>query len=281
MFNDIRIKNRGISGDVSAVFINRIDEITNRRPAKVFLMIGVNDLARNVSIDSLVKNILWTTFYIRQQSPSTQVHVQSILPVNEAYSKFETYTSKGDKIKQVNVQLQQHASSFHYTYIDLHSHFTDNNGKLNAALINDALHLKGEAYLLWKHLIYPYVYGLNEKPALIPLPQSLQWKDGRFPLYACKTILVKNKAVQKKAEILQQKLQAKGLAVKIADTMNTGEPFIELTLDKINAPQLPDEAYQLKIGNDKVSVNGNTAHGIFNAVQTLVQLMRDGTMINA
>lgn len=179
LFNDVRIKNRGISGDVSAGVIKRLDEITSRKPAKVFLMIGVNDLARNVSTDSLVKNILWIASYIRQQIPSTQLYVQSILPVNDVYGKFETHTNKGDKIKQVNVQLGQNASSYHYTYMDLYSHFTDTNGKMNATLTNDGLHLKGEAYLLWKHLIYPYVFDLDEKPSLIPMPQSLQWKNGR------------------------------------------------------------------------------------------------------
>ncbi len=38
LFNDKRIKNRGISGDVSIGVINRIDEIINRKPAKVFFV---------------------------------------------------------------------------------------------------------------------------------------------------------------------------------------------------------------------------------------------------
>src|SRR6185312_511847 len=51
LFNDIRVKNRGISGDITAGVIHRLDEITNRKPAKIFLLIGVNDLARNITTE--------------------------------------------------------------------------------------------------------------------------------------------------------------------------------------------------------------------------------------
>ncbi|HRN58259.1 MAG TPA: sialate O-acetylesterase, partial [Agriterribacter sp.] len=44
LFDNSKMKNRGISGDISAGVIHRIDEIANRKPGKVFLMIGVNDL---------------------------------------------------------------------------------------------------------------------------------------------------------------------------------------------------------------------------------------------
>ena len=47
LFGDKRIKNRGISGDITTGVIHRLDEIVKRKPAKVFLMIGTNDLARN------------------------------------------------------------------------------------------------------------------------------------------------------------------------------------------------------------------------------------------
>src|SRR5688572_21180522 len=43
LFNDLKIKNRGISGDVSTGVLHRMDEIAQRKPAKVFLLIGVND----------------------------------------------------------------------------------------------------------------------------------------------------------------------------------------------------------------------------------------------
>ena len=64
LFADIRIKNRGISGDISAGVLNRIDEIADRKPKKVFVMIGTNDLSRNTSTDSIFKNITKITIFL-------------------------------------------------------------------------------------------------------------------------------------------------------------------------------------------------------------------------
>lgn len=55
LFADLSIKNRGISGDNSAGVLNRLDEVYSRHPVKVFLLIGTNDLARNLSPDSVAK----------------------------------------------------------------------------------------------------------------------------------------------------------------------------------------------------------------------------------
>ncbi|MDZ4329621.1 MAG: GDSL-type esterase/lipase family protein, partial [Flavobacterium sp.] len=158
LFSDSRIKNRGISGDISTGVLNRIDEIAFRKPAKVFLMIGTNDLSRNTSTDSIFKNITRVVSYLKQESPSTKLYVQSVLPVNNVYKKFDGHTSKGEQIKLLNTKLKQNATTFHYTYIDLHTPFSDTNGKLAKHLTNDGLHLKGDGYLVWKHLVYPYVF---------------------------------------------------------------------------------------------------------------------------
>ncbi|HTH30207.1 MAG TPA: GDSL-type esterase/lipase family protein, partial [Lacibacter sp.] len=52
LFNDVRMKNQGISGDVTAGVLHRLPVVTNRKPAKIFLLIGTNDLARGISADS-------------------------------------------------------------------------------------------------------------------------------------------------------------------------------------------------------------------------------------
>lgn len=281
LFDDRRVNSRGISGDITAGVIHRIDEIAKRKPAKIFLMIGTNDLSKNISPDSVVKNILLVAAYLWQQTPSTKVYVQSVLPVNNVYGKFGGHTSKAEQIKSVNDQLKEKAAINHYRYIDLHTPFSDENGKLKADLTNDGLHLKGEAYLLWKHIVYPYVYDLQAKPSLIPLPQSVGWKSGDFPLYACKTIVVKDDELKKEAERLKQYLQQKGFEIKIAKAVNRDEPFIEMQLDKnFTAPQLLQEAYRLNVEPGKIIITANTAHGIFNGIQTLQQLMRDGVMVN-
>ncbi|MEP6748229.1 MAG: hypothetical protein ABJB86_10925 [Bacteroidota bacterium] len=50
-------------------------------------MINVNDLARNVSPGTIVKNILLMSLYNHGQKASLQLHVQSILSGSALYGK--------------------------------------------------------------------------------------------------------------------------------------------------------------------------------------------------
>ncbi len=281
LFKDSRIKNRGISGDITAGVIHRLDEIVKRKPAKVFLLIGTNDLAWGISTDSVVKNILLISSYLKQESPTTRLFVQSILPVNTVYGKFGGHTGNGEKINHINKQLKDSSQINGYTFIDLHTAFSESSGKLKAALTNDGLHLKGNAYALWKHIVFPFVYDLQPKVSLIPLPQQLTWKPGTFDLYKCKTIVVKNDGLQNEALQLQQYLQSIGWDTKLSTTEPANEHFIELSISKVGAAQNTTEAYQLNVTEKSVKINANTTHGIFNGIQSLKQLMRDGVRIDA
>lgn len=280
-FNDLQFKNRGISGDISAGVLNRLDEVAKRKPAKVFLMIGVNDLARNISPDSIVKNILLIASYLRQETPSTKLFIQSILPVKDIFNKFPSHTSKAKQIKEVNDALNKNAATKHFTYIDLYGSFCNEEGKLKPELSNDGLHLKGEGYLLWKHLVYSFVYDLQTKPSLLPQPQQLIWNQGTFNLYQCNEIKITQDSLQSTAVSLQQFLADKGQQVSIQMKGKDKGPVIELRIEKVNAPLYQQEAYKIDVNEKRALISANSLHGIYNGIQTLKQLMRDGTMIDA
>jgi hexosaminidase len=127
LFNDLRMKNQGISGDVTAGVLHRLDVVTNRKPSKIFLLIGTNDLARGISVDTVLKNMLLIADYVKQQSPKTKLYVQSILPVNEVYGKFAGHTKNTELIKKVNEQLKANAAAHQYQYVDLHTSFSNEN----------------------------------------------------------------------------------------------------------------------------------------------------------
>ncbi|UFH36891.1 family 20 glycosylhydrolase [Flavobacterium acetivorans] len=281
LFADNRIKNRGISGDISTGVLNRIDEISIRKPAKVFLLIGTNDLSRNTSTDSVFKNITKIASYLKQESPSTKLYVQSILPVNDVYKKFGGHTSKGEQIKQLNAKLKQNAAAFPYTYMDLHTPFCDQNGKLIKEFTNDGLHLKGEGYLMWKHLVYPYVFDLESKPSLLPKPQQLKWNNGFFPLTGVTTIVTDNPALAKEALVLKKAMEQKGLNVKLANEVSEATNYIQLRLGKVASLQNQSEAYHLETTANKIVLTANTPQGIYSGIQTLLQLMRDNVFVDA
>jgi len=157
LFADLRVKNRGISGDNTVGVLNRLDEVIGRQPAKVFLMIGVNDLARGVAADSVLMNLRTILRILKQEVPSSELFVQSILPVSDAFGKFGGHTSKGESIRYINNKLKEEKISGGYEYVDLYPSFLDAAGKLSAAYTNDGLHLIGPGYKLWKQLVQPYI----------------------------------------------------------------------------------------------------------------------------
>lgn len=277
LFNDLRIKNRGISGDISAGVIYRMDEVVRRKPEKIFLMIGTNDLARGTSPDSVVKNILLIAAYLKQESPSTKLFVQSILPVNDVFGKFGGHTGKTQQIKQVNEELLKNAGISGYAFVDLHKGFSDESGKLKKEFTNDGLHLTGEGYLFWKHLVFPEVFDVSIKPALLPAPQQLKWTEQNFPLFKCKNIVVEDEILQNEAQKLEALLADKGLIVSVEKS--SAAPFIEIRLGKIGGHVDNDEAYKLTVTSEKILLEANTAKGIFYAIQTLHQLMRDNVYV--
>ena len=55
-FNNPKVKNRGIAGDVTAGVLNSLAEIYYYKPKKVFIKIGINDLFHNELTPGYVAN---------------------------------------------------------------------------------------------------------------------------------------------------------------------------------------------------------------------------------
>ncbi|TXH23146.1 MAG: beta-N-acetylhexosaminidase [Chitinophagaceae bacterium] len=279
LFNDKHIKNRGISGDITIGVLNRLDEIVKRKPAKVFLLIGVNDLARNVKADTVIKNILSINQLIHQYAPSTKVFIQSILPVNPSFKTFKGHTNKGAEILYINQKLASFAKNNQYSFINLYSSFLNDKGWLKESFTNDGLHLKGDAYLVWQHLIYPYVYESNAKPALIPYPQSVKWEKGYYQFKNINTVLSTDKYLAREASLIRDIFKEKGLDVNITNHAKGESQFIELGIDRTISKN--EEAYQLLVTENRVSIKGVTAHAVYNGIQTFRQLWRSDMLIDA
>lgn len=160
LFHDKRIKNRGISGDIAQGVYDRLDPILKGKPAKIFLMIGINDVAQGRSADSIASQIAQVVKKIKSDSPKTKLYLQSVLPVNNQFGKFEGHTSRGAVVLVLNERLKALAALEHLTYIDLFVPFVDPlTGRMKSELTNDGLHLLGSGYLLWRNILIPYVKG--------------------------------------------------------------------------------------------------------------------------
>jgi lysophospholipase L1-like esterase len=150
VFQNNQIKNRGICGDTTDGVLNRLDNIVESRPQKIFIMIGINDLNRGRSLSDIVNNYKLIFESFKHQIPQTKIFIQSLLPINS--QKFQR-NKVNDKIIELNEQLQRFAKELSFQYIDLFSAFLDNNNELDEQYTTDGLHLNGKGYLVWKEVI--------------------------------------------------------------------------------------------------------------------------------
>lgn len=147
------VKNRGIPGDTSYGILERLDEVTGGKPAKIFLMIGINDLAKHTPVQVLLKNCARIVKRIKTESPGTRIYIQSLLPVNAAFNKLPNHTNKGDLVREVNKGLERLSEEEKVVFIDLFNHFTDTEGNLKKEFTWDGVHLTAEGYGKWAAIL--------------------------------------------------------------------------------------------------------------------------------
>lgn len=151
----LNILNRGIGGDTTSGVLARLDEVIRHRPSKIFLLIGTNDIALGLTPNEVFEGIAKIIERIQIELPTTELFIQSLLPVNSMKPAFFTHNNKG--VLAVNKYLSNYCSTTGLPYIDLHSRFVDINGDLNVRYTNDGLHLLGEGYKVWIEVLKKYL----------------------------------------------------------------------------------------------------------------------------
>ena len=153
LFQNPNIKNRGIGGDDTDGILERLTEVTESQPAKIFILIGTNDLAKGKTVEYIVENYKKIISRIISESPDTKIYIQSELPTDDAIH----FTRKNSDLMLINEKLKDVAKDNKLVYIDLFSLFASGDNKLDKKYSLDGLHLNGEAYLLWKKEIEKYL----------------------------------------------------------------------------------------------------------------------------
>lgn len=109
----------------------------------------------------------------------------------------------------------------------------------------------------------------GNRPALIPTPKQVSWGKGFFDLSQCKYIVNAVPAFEGEAAFLQKKLLELGVKVEIVKAIaKPASSIVFHTLDNTTAK----EAYRLTVQEKQISISANSGHGIFNGIQTLLQL---------
>jgi lysophospholipase L1-like esterase len=149
-----RVLNRGIGADVIGNglpsddrrgLLRRLDaSVFDCAATDVFLMIGVNDLNANRTLDAMESGYREILHQIKDRAPTVRVHVESLLPTRGVFA------GKNAAIKDFNGRIKRLAEEFGYKYLDLHPLFVDEQGELKAAFTADGIHLTEPAYEIWR-----------------------------------------------------------------------------------------------------------------------------------
>ncbi len=151
------VHNRGISGDITFGVLERLDEVTAGSPAKVFVLIGINDISRNIPDSVIAGNYRRIIRRIKKESPHTTIYFQTLLPVNNEFTQFKNHYNKDEHILWLNEQIKMLGKQEGVGIIDLHPHFLNAGKQLDKKYTLDGLHLNAEGYKLWAKLLIPYL----------------------------------------------------------------------------------------------------------------------------
>lgn len=157
LFNMANIKNRGIRSDIITGVEKRLGQITSGEPAKIFLLIGINDISHGQTVDELARRYERLVKKIREESPSTRLYLQSVMPINNSFKRYKGLIGKEQTIKDLNGRIREIATEHGATYIDLWIFLANKEGKLDPGFTNDGLHLNGRGYRVWTRGIENFV----------------------------------------------------------------------------------------------------------------------------
>ena len=146
---DSSVINRGIGADLTLSLLGRVADVIRRKPSKLFILIGINDISKDIPDSVIAAEYRVLVDSVRTQSPTTKIVVQSILPLNPTVKNFPQHYDKQNHVVAVNRLLARMAKETGATYVDLWPVVIDAHGHLDAGLTGDGLHLTRPGYERW------------------------------------------------------------------------------------------------------------------------------------
>lgn len=154
--SDQRVCGRGVSGAVSQELLDNIEAILIGHPAKIFILIGTNDLGTyfvdgnpNVEIPyNTMKKILTR---IAKESPNTEVYLQAVLPTCGS----TTYINRVPFTRQLNAKYKAFLEGMEnpkFHFLDTFTPLLDGN-LLKSSYAVDGIHLWASGYQIWCRFI--------------------------------------------------------------------------------------------------------------------------------
>lgn len=141
--------NRGIRGYRSDLLLEHLESLLfGQAVDKVFLLIGTNDIGKEIPQQETVKNVESIIQAIARNYPLVEICLLSVLPVNESPTYKKRVHLRGNrKIQSLNHAYQELASVYmNVTFVNVYDDLLDETGQLKEAFTTDGLHLTVAGY---------------------------------------------------------------------------------------------------------------------------------------
>lgn len=145
--------NRGIIGDNTEGMLARLDEIIAAKPAKLFMLMGINDISQNQSNKHIYNNIEEIVHRVKTGSPATIIYIQSLLPINNGFNRYKRLINKEKQITRLNTRLKKLCKKETINFVNLYPLFLQKKCTMNEHYTTDGLHLNEAGYRIWVNSI--------------------------------------------------------------------------------------------------------------------------------
>ena len=144
LLNRTDIVNRGIGGDVTEGFLNRMEYVYKVRPKICFILGGGNDILNNIPEDTTIRNISIVIQGLKEHK--ILLVLESVLYSASDFRDSENYNRK---VENLNKKLYDLAIVHSIEWLDL-NRVLSKNGTLRSENSFDGIHLTKEGYFIWK-----------------------------------------------------------------------------------------------------------------------------------
>jgi lysophospholipase L1-like esterase len=143
------VANRGIGSDMVEGFFHRLPLILQLNPRLCFIEGGVNDIERNVHIDSSMKYLRMIVDTLKNNA--VMPVVIKVIHVADTYPEARSFNHLIDKFNHaIDIALSRREG---VRILDLNPVLCANGTLLPAFAQEDGIHLTPEAYLIWKQQV--------------------------------------------------------------------------------------------------------------------------------
>ncbi|QDU76485.1 GDSL-like Lipase/Acylhydrolase [Bremerella volcania] len=150
-FGDMKVANRGISGDTTRGMLLRLKEdVLSLNPKAVVMLMGTNDLEEKAEPETIAANVKLIIAALKKHDGEMPIILCKVFPSSAKKSR------PADKIKKINQLYEQVAHGDpHVIVLETWLPFADENGDAKAEEFPDLLHPNKQGYAKWAAALTP------------------------------------------------------------------------------------------------------------------------------